>query len=49
MHNAFHMPTIEISKNAIGTHGLTKKKLKKLGATEWTKGASEKLVNFLNI
>ena len=49
MYSEFFIPTIEISKNAIGTHGLTKKKLKKLGAREWTKGASEMLVNFLNI
>jgi len=44
----YFMPEAKITKSAKDTHGLSKEKLEEKGATSFTKGESERLMNFLN-
>ena len=43
------MPDGKLTESAIKIHGLTKQRLKEKKARKWTKGESNKLVNFLKI
>ena len=47
--NQYLMTAIEIQPSAYGIHGLSKEKLKDLGANAWSKGCSDVLANFLNV
>ena len=47
--NQYLMTAIEIQPEAYSIHGLSKEKLKDLGAVQWSKGCSDVLANFLGV
>lgn len=46
--NKYYLPKVPIQERAIKAHGLTRKELKKRGAIEWTRRASNELYSFLS-